>query len=182
MRKRHYYLLVTVAIMAVMFFINLATPLGFVDWVGYLFCLLLAYQWLSRRGIGIMTILCALLVLLDFVFSPASLLHTDIDTANRLIGISVLCLSAYLLIRRKSAEEDRERLIVELRQALENVKKLSGMLPICASCKKIRDDKGYWEDVADYITGHSEVLFSHGLCPDCAEKTYEEIDRLKRDG
>lgn len=178
MCKRHYYLLMTIAIVSGVFFVSLATPLGFVDWLGYMFCLLLGYQWLSGRGIGILTALCALLVIVDYFLSPVSLLHTDIDITNRLIGVSVLCLSAYLLIRRKNAEEDRERLIFELRQALDNIKTLSGMLPICASCKKIRDDKGYWEDVADYISAHSEALFSHGLCPDCLEKAYEEIDRF----
>jgi PAS domain S-box-containing protein len=76
---------------------------------------------------------------------------------------------------RKRVEEDRERLVIELQEALTKVKTLSGMLPMCASCKKIRDDKGYWEQIEVYIREHSEVDFSHGLCPDCATKLYPEF-------
>lgn len=61
---------------------------------------------------------------------------------------------------------------VQLVKALEEVKALSGMLPICASCKKIRDDQGYWNQLEEYITRHSEAVFTHGICPDCAEKLY----------
>ena len=67
---------------------------------------------------------------------------------------------------RKRAEEERERVISRLQQALAHVKKLSGLLPICASCKKIRDDRGYWLQVEEYIRDHSEAQFSHGICPE----------------
>lgn len=76
------------------------------------------------------------------------------------------------ITERKVAEQERERLITELREALAKVKILSGFLPICASCKKIRNDAGYWEQIEEYITGHSEAEFSHGICPECAEKMY----------
>lgn len=68
----------------------------------------------------------------------------------------------------------------ELQAALDQVKQLSGLLPICASCKKIRDDGGYWHDVAVYIRDHSEAEFTHGICPECAEKFYPEfVNRRK---
>ncbi|KKL16353.1 hypothetical protein LCGC14_2496450, partial [marine sediment metagenome] len=70
------------------------------------------------------------------------------------------------------AEEQQKNLICELQNALAKVKKLSGFLPICASCKKIRDDKGYWNQIENYIQDHSEADFSHGLCPECAENLY----------
>jgi hypothetical protein len=75
---------------------------------------------------------------------------------------------------RKRIEEEKERLILELGNALAQVKKLSGFLPICASCKKIRDDKGYWRQVEEYLSEHSEALFSHGICPDCMRSLYPE--------
>ena len=75
---------------------------------------------------------------------------------------------------RKQQEEEREKLIQELQTALSEIRKLSGMLPICASCKKIRDDKGYWQQVEAYISTHSEVRFSHSVCPECARKLYPE--------
>jgi GAF domain-containing protein len=73
---------------------------------------------------------------------------------------------------RKKAEAEKEQLIKELQDALTKVKTLSGFLPICSSCKKIRDDKGYWQQIESYIRDHSEAEFSHGLCPDCAKKLY----------
>jgi hypothetical protein len=66
-------------------------------------------------------------------------------------------------------------LIAELQGALAKVKLLSGFLPICAACKKIRDDKGYWKQIESYIRDHSEAEFSHGICPDCAKKLYPEF-------
>ncbi len=66
--------------------------------------------------------------------------------------------------------------IAELQNALENVKQLSGLLPICASCKKIRDDKGYWTQIEGYIRDHSEAEFSHSICPDCTEKYYADLN------
>lgn len=79
------------------------------------------------------------------------------------------------ITRRKQAEEEREKLIEELRAALAKVNQLSGMLPICSSCKKIRDDKGYWNQIEGYIRDHSEAEFSHGICPECARKLYPEL-------
>jgi PAS domain S-box-containing protein len=83
------------------------------------------------------------------------------------------------ITERKLAEDERDRLILELREALSHVKLLSGLLPICASCKKIRNDKGYWEQMEKYITEHSEVDFSHGICPECAERLYPKFYKKK---
>jgi DNA-binding response OmpR family regulator len=68
----------------------------------------------------------------------------------------------------------------DLKTALKKVKKLSGLLPICAQCKKIRDDKGYWNQVESYLQQHSEAIFSHGMCPDCSEKCYGDEPRFKK--
>ena len=76
---------------------------------------------------------------------------------------------------KSRAEAERTTLVQELKDARSHIKTLSGMLPICASCKKIRDDKGYWNQIEKYITEHTEALFSHGLCPDCLKKAYEEL-------
>ncbi|OQX18177.1 MAG: hypothetical protein BWK76_08260 [Desulfobulbaceae bacterium A2] len=78
------------------------------------------------------------------------------------------------ITERKQAEEDKEKLIASLREALDKVKQLSGMLPICSVCKKIRDDTGYWTQLEAYIHTHSEAEFSHSICPECARKLYPE--------
>ena len=79
--------------------------------------------------------------------------------------------------RRKQVEAERERLLAELQRALATVRKLEGLLPICAGCKKIRDEQGTWRHVEEYIRDHSQVEFSHGICPQCAERFYPEYQR-----
>lgn len=79
------------------------------------------------------------------------------------------------ITKRKEIEADREKLIQKLQDALDKIKVLRGIIPICASCKKIRDDKGYWNQIESYIREHSEAEFSHGICPDCAKKLYPEF-------
>lgn len=85
-----------------------------------------------------------------------------------------------IAIYKAKIEAEREQLIVQLQEALAKVKTLSGFLPICANCKKIRDDKGYWNQIEAYIRDHSEAEFSHGICPDCAKKLYPEFDSSPR--
>jgi DNA-binding NtrC family response regulator len=77
----------------------------------------------------------------------------------------------------KAVEKEKEKLIEELKEALANVKTLSGLLPICAWCKKIRDDKGYWNKIESYISEHSDALFTHGMCPECFKKNCEELEK-----
>jgi len=76
--------------------------------------------------------------------------------------------------RRKAIQHEREALIDDLKKALAEIRTLSGLLPICSSCKKIRDDMGYWRQIEEYISKHSEAEFTHGLCPSCAKKLYPE--------
>ena len=71
----------------------------------------------------------------------------------------------------------QEQLIIELQEALEKVKVLSGLLPICASCKDIRDDRGYWKQVEVYIQDHSEAAFTHSICPDCTKRLYPKLHK-----
>lgn len=80
---------------------------------------------------------------------------------------------------RKIAEHEKELLIGQLRTALQNIKTLRGLLPICAWCKKVRDDQGYWKGVEDYIEEHSDAMFTHGICPDCLKKNDPDLyDKL----
>jgi PAS domain S-box-containing protein len=84
------------------------------------------------------------------------------------------------ITKRKEIEADREKLIDKLQDALAKIKTLRGIIPICAACKKIRDDKGYWNQLESYIRDHSEADFSHGICPECAMKLYPELERLPK--
>ncbi len=90
-------------------------------------------------------------------------------------AVSGMCGMITEITARKKAEEEREVLISELKNALSEIKTLSGMLPICSSCKKIRNDKGYWQQLEEYLCMHSEAEFSHGICPECARKLYPDL-------
>ena len=79
-----------------------------------------------------------------------------------------------IALYKANMEAEREQLIAKLQDALDTIKTLSGLIPICASCKKIRDDKGYWQAVEQYIEQHSDAEFTHGICPECLRKLYPE--------
>jgi len=107
---------------------------------------------------------------------PYAYTDKDVRLAERVGNqIAGAIANAQLFIERKQALEDGEQLILKLQKALTEVKQLSGLLPICASCKKIRDDKGYWGQIESYISDHSEAEFSHGICPDCMKKLYPDF-------
>ena len=83
--------------------------------------------------------------------------------------------NAQLYREQRRVEKEREKLIKDLQEALARVKQLSGMLPICSSCKKIRDDRGYWNQIEVYVRDHSEAEFTHGMCPECMKKLYPDF-------
>jgi len=85
-----------------------------------------------------------------------------------------ILLSARSIAERKRSQQEREKLILELQDAFVKIKVLSGFIPICSSCKKIRDDQGYWNQLEAYIQSHTEAQFSHGICPDCATVLYSD--------
>ena len=86
---------------------------------------------------------------------------------------------AYDITERKKIEDERTKMIEQLNDTLSKVKTLSGLLPICASCKKIRDDKGYWQKLETFVHEHSNAEFSHSMCPECMEKLYPDFSKHK---
>jgi PAS domain S-box-containing protein len=84
------------------------------------------------------------------------------------------------ITHRRQIETARENLIKDLKDAFEKIKTLKGLLPICASCKKIRDDKGYWSRIEEYIGSHTDAEFTHGICPDCMNKLYPGMTSKKQ--
>ena len=102
-----------------------------------------------------------------------SVTFSDIkDPQGNLTGVSII---ARDITERKRIEAEREKLLKELQDAMAQVKTLSGLLPICASCKKIRDDTGYWHQVEIYIKRHSRAEFTHGFCPECLKRLYPQF-------
>jgi len=83
------------------------------------------------------------------------------------------------ITKHKQLDQEREQLIQRLQDALNKIKVLRGLIPICASCKSIRDDKGFWHKVEEYIRDHSDAQLTHGVCPACARKLYPEFYKAK---
>jgi hypothetical protein len=94
---------------------------------------------------------------------------SELERANRQLQREVK--------ERTAAEKQKEELIGDLQKALSEIKVLSGLLPICAKCKNIRDDKGYWNQIGTCIQSHSDATFSHSICPKCAEELYPGFHR-----
>jgi response regulator RpfG family c-di-GMP phosphodiesterase len=80
----------------------------------------------------------------------------------------------------REKEREQEELVSQLREALAEIKTLKGFIPICASCKKIRDDEGYWDQLEAYISKHTNAKLTHGLCPECVEKYRAEMKNLSK--
>ena len=111
--------------------------------------------------------------------------QTDYHHAERLLIVGSVLAATLLVLanllagremaRRQRVEIEREKLIGELQQTLAQVKTLSGLIPICAWCKSVRNDQGYWQSVEQYVHSHSDASFSHSICPGCREKFKDEI-------
>jgi AmiR/NasT family two-component response regulator len=111
-----------------------------------------------------------------YLVKPAR--DNDLD---RTIAIARARFQDLLELRRLASELQRRN--QELQAALAKVKTLNGLLPICAACKKIRDDRGYWRQVEQYVSEHSEATFTHGICPSCCQKLYPELyDQMRANG
>ncbi|QWV93795.1 response regulator [Geomonas oryzisoli] len=98
-----------------------------------------------------------------------------VDFITKPIKPAILTRRVAVHLELRSQKETLQRRNQELQAALSRVKELSGLLPICMTCKKIRDDQGYWNQLESYISEHSEVLFSHSYCPDCAEVVMKDF-------
>jgi hypothetical protein len=163
------------ALLAITIFIfDLAIPLGVAGGVPYIAVVLLSLQSPDKGFTLLVSVACSILTIGGFFYSPEGGELWKV-ICNRVLALFAIWVTAGLTLQRKIIEEKREKAVREREKALEDVKILQGFLPICASCKKIRDDKGYWNQIETYIRDHSEADFSHGLCPECAKKLYPEF-------
>jgi hypothetical protein len=158
----------------------------------FLIILIAAFSASLQQMIGFSVLLCAAYGAILY----AGFRETGALTEGHLLRIPVLLIMAAVygvaveMVRKerrqkaglmdhiaalRQAEEEKERLIAQLQEALANVKTLSGLLPICFSCKQIRDDKGYWNQIETYIRDHTQAEFTHGICPACARKLYPDL-------
>lgn len=104
----------------------------------------------------------------------------DLDVKYAFVPPDFVMVHVEDITARRKAEREKENLIIELNEALDKIKTLHGIIPICAHCKNIRDDKGSWNQLEQYITTHSEAQFSHGICPDCMKELYPDYHPKKK--
>jgi preprotein translocase subunit YajC len=146
-------------------------PIGLVVWFMH-----------SKKSAGIyMAIITSITITVSNLLAGQMIRYYAVELWNTIVHFAFFAISALLIYEVRSNMERREKLIRELQQALDEVKTLSGLLPMCSSCKKIRDDKGYWSQVEVYISAHSDAMVSHGLCPECARILYPEIYKKIKD-
>jgi hypothetical protein len=163
---------------AVIFVFDFLSPRGVAVWLAYPFLLIPVSRMLPRLFSVVLSGICSVLIVVGFIASAPGL-EDWIAAGNSAGQIGVIWLVERLLAWQKKKEREREDLIAQLKDSLVRVKQLSGLLPICASCKKIRDDRGYWNQLEVYIRDHSEADFTHGLCPDCAGRLLSELSEVE---
>ena len=150
------------------FIIDSSIPLGVAGGVPYILVVLISF-WAHIKKLPIyMALGGSVLTIVGFYSSPTGVELWKVLT-NRSLALFAIWVVTILSVQRRTMHEEKEKALLE-------VKRLSGFLPICASCKNIRDDQGYWNQIESYIKDHSEAEFSHGICPDCAKKLYPDID------
>lgn len=105
-----------------------------------------------------------------------SALYDDAVHGGKVLQSAILDIT-----ERKKAEAELKGLYYQLKEAQAKIKVLSGILPICAACKKIRNDRGLWDSIEKYINEHSEAEFTHSMCPECVEKYYPDLHNIKKE-
>jgi len=149
------------------FIIDTFIPLGVAGGVPYILVVLLSL-WSSKTSLPIyVAIGVSALTVVGFYSSPSGGELWKV-LSNRALALFAIWTTAILSVQWKNSQEEKEKALLDL-------KILNGLLPICASCKKIRDDNGYWERIEIFISDHSEADFTHGICPECVKELYPEL-------
>jgi hypothetical protein len=142
----------------------------------YVLPVLISLRVPGNRATLAVALICTLLVAVGyFVSSPGVELWKAV--LNRVLAVAAVWITTILGLHNKELASRREEALRERAEALEDVKTLRGLLPICAWCKKVRNDQGYWTQIEEYISKRSGASFSHGICPDCREKHFPNAAR-----
>jgi K+-sensing histidine kinase KdpD len=161
-----------------------ASAVGFLDYrTGFkfrtviLYLLPIAYvTWFIGKKTGVVfSTLLLLTIPCANMLSGKNYYNFPFELWNMAMYFALFITMTILLSKLRSTLQQRASLTMQLQNALNAIEELSGILPICANCKKIRDDQGYWHDVDVYISRHTKVEFTHGICAECANKLYPSL-------
>ncbi|HTT22356.1 MAG TPA: hypothetical protein VMG82_25740 [Candidatus Sulfotelmatobacter sp.] len=150
--------------------LDAVTPLGFAVWLFQLVLVWIATLWANRRQLLALAAMCATFIVLGFWLTPKTRPVMWVDEANVLLSLGTVWALTHSCLRQRAAEDARRKAAQELTEAQETVRILSGILPICAWCKKIRNEGGTWEQLEIYVRNHSHAEFTHGICQECADR------------
>ncbi len=153
------------------FLVDLYIPLGVAAGVPYISVVLVSL-WIPNKKFTLqVAVLSSVLTIFGFLYSPVGGEMWKV-LFNRALALFAIWVTTILTLQRKEIEKKQIKIIQEKNLILEETKVLRGLLPICASCKKIRDDNGYWNRIEIYIEKHSDAHFSHGICQECQDELY----------
>jgi hypothetical protein len=167
---------VTLAASIAVLALDANTPRGLATWLLQIAVVWTALPWTSRNQIIGIAGWCSFCIVLGFLLSARSCLPISIAGANIFLGVVAILLLVNVNLEQRAEQAARRKAEVALEASRAEVRVLSGLLPICASCKRIRNDAGQWEQMEVYISQHSEAGFTHGVCPACITKMFPEDD------
>jgi len=137
-------------------------------------------SWLVNRYAGIiMSVVSTITTVTANLLAGQVIVNYFIYYWNILVHFGFFIVAVYLISEEKIISDNNKILIDKLHKSLDEIKTLSGLLPICSACKKIRDDDGYWRQIEHYISEYTDTRFSHSICPDCKEKLYPRSGKKK---
>ena len=172
--------IICIFLFTLIFAVDLFIPLGVAAGVLYV-AVVLVSLWVPKRNFTLwVSLASSVLTIIGLLYSPQGGEMWKV-LFNRALALFAIWTTAVLTLQRRTIEEERLRSVQEAKQLLEETKILRGLIPICASCKKIRDDKGYWNQLESYIEKHSDARFSHGICRECQDRLYGDQDWYKKE-
>lgn len=155
--------------------LDAVTPLGLAVWLFQVALVWIASLWANRRQMIAVAVVCSSFIVLGFLFSPKTGLAIWIELTNLLLSLGAVGAITQTCLRQRATEDARRKAAEELAQSRATVLILGGLLPICASCKKIRNEAGNWEQLEIYIRNHSQAEFTHSMCQECAARLYPDL-------
>jgi hypothetical protein len=174
-RPGKYHIAVSVLFTLVIIFLDYWTGFEYRVKIFYLMPISYAAWFIGKKAGIAFSIWVVMTMLYSGMASGTNFDNLSIEIWNMVMYLAFSIVVILLLSQLRSTMQQRAGLITKLQNAINAVQELSGILPICANCKKIRDEEGYWHDVDVYISRHTNAEFTHGICAECANKLYPSL-------
>ncbi len=134
---------------------------------------------INRKAGIIMSVISTVTIISTDILAGKVIQNYFIDSWNLFIHFSFFTIVVYLIHQERMSSDENEILVLKLQKALDEIKTLSGLLPVCSSCKKIRDDNGHWKQIELFISDNTNAEFRHSICPECNDILYPRLAKKK---